>query len=54
MLTKFWFENLKGRDHSEDLFIDGSTIIERILEKQDGKLWTGCIWMRVEFSGWFL
>jgi len=28
MLTIFWLVNLKGRDHSEDLGIDGSTILE--------------------------
>jgi len=28
--TKFWSENVKERDHSEDLSIDGKTILERI------------------------
>jgi hypothetical protein len=26
--TKFWSENLKGRDHLEDLGIDGKMILE--------------------------
>jgi len=26
--TKFWSENLKGRDHSEDLAVDGKIILE--------------------------
>jgi len=26
--TKFWSEDLKGRDHSEDLCVDGSKILE--------------------------
>jgi len=26
--VKFWFENLKGRDHSEDLGMDGKIILE--------------------------
>jgi hypothetical protein len=26
--TKFWPESLKGRDHSEDLGIDGRIILE--------------------------
>jgi len=30
---KFWSGNLKGRDHSEDLGIDGKIILELILEK---------------------
>jgi len=28
MHTIFWFENLEGRDHSEDLGIDGKIILE--------------------------
>jgi hypothetical protein len=33
MHTKFWLEGLKGRDHSEDLGIDGKIILEWILRK---------------------
>jgi hypothetical protein len=33
MNTKFWSENLKGRDHSEDTGVDGRKILERILGK---------------------
>jgi hypothetical protein len=33
MHTKFWFVNLKGRDHSEDLGVDGKIILEWILGK---------------------
>jgi hypothetical protein len=29
----FWFENQKGRDHLEDLGIDGKIILEWILGK---------------------
>jgi hypothetical protein len=36
MHTVFWSENLKGRDHSEDLRVDGRIILERILEKVCG------------------
>jgi hypothetical protein len=32
----FWLENLNGRDHSEDLGIDGKIILEWILGKQSG------------------
>jgi len=28
MHTIFWLENLKGRDHFEDLDIDGKVILE--------------------------
>jgi hypothetical protein len=31
MCRKFWLENLKGRDHSEDMEIDGRIILEWLL-----------------------
>jgi hypothetical protein len=37
MRTKFWSENLKGRDHSEDLGVDGMTILEWFSGKQGGR-----------------
>jgi hypothetical protein len=40
---KFWVENLKGRDHSEDLGIGRKITFEWILGKQGGKWWAGCI-----------
>jgi len=33
MQPQFWLENLKGRDNSEDLGVDGRIILEWILEK---------------------
>jgi hypothetical protein len=33
MQTKFWLENMKGRDNLEELCIDDRIILERILEK---------------------
>jgi hypothetical protein len=51
MLTKFWFENLKGRDHSEDLDIDERMISEWILGKLCGKVWPGHIWLSVGTIG---
>jgi hypothetical protein len=33
MHTEYWFEKLKGRDHSEDLGVDGKIILEWILGK---------------------
>jgi hypothetical protein len=50
MHTVFWLENLKGRDHLEDLGTDGSIILEQILGKQGGKVWTRCIWLRTGTS----
>jgi hypothetical protein len=40
-------ENLKGRDHLEDLSIDGRIILELILGKYGRKVWTRCIWLRI-------
>jgi hypothetical protein len=36
-------ENLKGRDHSEDIGVDGKIILQSILGKYGAKTWTGCI-----------
>jgi hypothetical protein len=51
MHTKFWPENLKRRDHSEDLVVDGKIILEWILEKYGGKVWIGFTWLRIETGG---
>jgi hypothetical protein len=32
------------------LGIDGKIILEWILENSDRKVWTGCIWFRIETS----
>jgi hypothetical protein len=39
MHTAFWLGNQKGRDHLEDLGIDGKIILEWILGKEGGKVW---------------
>jgi hypothetical protein len=36
---RFWLEELKGRDHLEDLGMDGSIILEWILGTKSEKLW---------------
>jgi len=54
MHTKFLSENLNGGDHLEDLDVDGKTILEWILGKYDGKVWTGFIWFGIGSSGWLL
>jgi len=33
MYTKVWSENIKGRDHSEDICVDGRIISELNLKK---------------------
>jgi hypothetical protein len=42
--TKVWLENLKGKDHMEDLGVDGHIILELILEKLVG-------WIHVASGG---
>jgi len=54
MHTIFLFQNLKGKYHSEDLGVDGREILQWILGKQGGKVWTGCIWFRIGTSGGLL
>jgi hypothetical protein len=34
MYTKFWMESLKGRDHSEDLSVDGRIILKWVLGRE--------------------
>jgi hypothetical protein len=51
MHTFFWFENLERRDYLEDLGVDGKMMLEQILRKQGGRVWTGCIWLRIGNSG---
>jgi hypothetical protein len=54
MHKDFWLENLRGKDHSEDLEVGGKIILECVLEKYGGKVWTGCIWIRIGTSGGLL
>jgi hypothetical protein len=43
MHTAFWFKDLKGRHHSEELGVNGNLILEWILGKQGERVWTGFI-----------
>jgi hypothetical protein len=51
MYTKFWFQNLKKRYHSEDVGVDGRIILKWILNKLHGEMWTGFIWLWIGTSG---
>jgi hypothetical protein len=44
-------ENQKGRDHLEDLGIDGKIILEWILWETGWMVWTGCIWHGIGTNG---
>jgi hypothetical protein len=50
MRTEFWSGNPKGRDYSGDLDVDGRIILEWILGRYGGNLWTGYIWLRIGSS----
>jgi hypothetical protein len=54
MHTKFWSENPKGRDYSEELGVDGTVALKYIVEKLGEKLLTGFIWLRIRMGGGFL
>jgi hypothetical protein len=51
MHTKFWSEKLKGIDCLENVGTDERIILEWILEKEVGMVWTGFIWIRAGTSG---
>jgi hypothetical protein len=43
MHTKFWLGSLKGRDHLEDLAVEGRMILIWILEKWCWRIWIGFV-----------
>jgi hypothetical protein len=43
-IQRFCFENLKGKDHSEDLAADGKI-------SEGAKVWSGVIWLRTRSNG---
>jgi hypothetical protein len=42
------------RDHLENLGVDGTIILEWILEKYVGRVWNGFIWLWIGTSGGIL
>jgi hypothetical protein len=46
----FGRENLRGRDHLEDLVIDRKIILKWIFKSKMGE-WTGFIWLRIGTGG---
>jgi len=51
MHTGFWWVNLKQRDNSQDLGVDGSIILKLVMNRYYGRLWTGFICLRTYKSG---
>jgi len=44
----------EGKNYLEDLGVDEKIISEGMLEKEGGKVWTGCIWLRKGSCGQLL
>jgi hypothetical protein len=38
--------SVQERDHWEELDVDGQNVLKLMLKKQDGRVWTGIIWLR--------
>jgi hypothetical protein len=51
---KFLFAKPEGRDHSEDLGVDGRIISTRIFGKEDWRVLIGLIWLRIGSGGGLL
>jgi hypothetical protein len=47
----FWWERKKERYNYEDLDVGGRIILRWIVEKYDGVVWTGFIWLGIRTSG---
>jgi hypothetical protein len=47
----YWWESQKKRDHWEDQDAGGWITLKLILERYDGVVWTGLIWLRIGTSG---
>jgi hypothetical protein len=50
-LIDYWWESQTERDHKEDQDVDGWIILRCILEKWDGVMWTGLVWLRIGTGG---
>jgi hypothetical protein len=51
MQTRFWWGNIRGKDHLEDISVDGIMILICTVKKEDGRALIGFFWLRKGFSG---
>jgi hypothetical protein len=51
IISKTFVRKPEGKNHSEDLVVDGRILLEWLLEKQGGRVWIRCIWLRIGSSG---
>jgi hypothetical protein len=51
MDTEFWWENLEGRYHYEDLDVDAKIILKWILREEDGEKYNELMWLRIVTNG---
>jgi hypothetical protein len=50
----YWWESQKERDYYEGQDLGVRTVLKYILERYDGVVWTGSIWLRIGTSGGLL
>jgi hypothetical protein len=48
---RVWMERPKGKNHLEDLGVNGSIILKCFLKKWDQEAWIGLLWVRIRTGG---
>jgi hypothetical protein len=51
MPIRYWRESQKERDHYQDEDVGRWIILKWNLQRQDGVVWAGLIWLRIETGG---
>jgi hypothetical protein len=49
--TEFWWRNVKERDCFGELGVDGRSVLKWVINKLEGRLWTGLIRLKLGTSG---